>query len=45
MPQSRELTNKKNEHKDRQQRGPIGTGVGGPKKGVCVSDQTRVMVI
>ncbi|CAH0490137.1 hypothetical protein KXD40_003556 [Peronospora effusa] len=33
MPQSRELTNKKNEHKDRQQRGPIGTGVGGPKKG------------
>ncbi|CAI5738934.1 unnamed protein product [Peronospora destructor] len=33
MTKSRELTNKKNEYKDRQQRGPIGTGVGGPKKG------------
>jgi hypothetical protein len=33
MPQSRELTNKKNDHKDRQSRGPMGTGAGGPKKG------------
>ncbi|KAL3657619.1 hypothetical protein V7S43_017423 [Phytophthora oleae] len=33
MPQSRELANKKNDHKDRQSRGPMGSGVGGPKKG------------
>ncbi|CAI5710828.1 unnamed protein product [Hyaloperonospora brassicae] len=33
MPQSRELANKKNEHKDRHSRGPLGQGAGGPKKG------------
>ncbi|CAH0481121.1 unnamed protein product [Peronospora belbahrii] len=33
MPASRELTNKKKDHKDRQQRGPVGIGIGGPKKG------------
>ncbi|OWZ09623.1 Programmed cell death PDCD4 [Phytophthora megakarya] len=32
MPQSRELANKKNDHKDRQSRGPMGVGTG-PKKG------------
>ncbi|KAF1774145.1 hypothetical protein GQ600_25401 [Phytophthora cactorum] len=32
MPQSRELANKKNDHKDRQSRGPMGSAAG-PKKG------------
>ncbi|EQC28643.1 hypothetical protein SDRG_13520 [Saprolegnia diclina VS20] len=31
MPQSRELQNKKNTHKDRQSRGPVGSGAE-PKK-------------
>ncbi|KAE8875657.1 hypothetical protein PF007_g12067 [Phytophthora fragariae] len=28
MPQSRELANKKNDHKDRHSRGPMGSGAG-----------------
>lgn len=33
MPHSRELSNKKNDHKDRQSRGPAGSGVASAKKG------------
>ncbi|KAI9895947.1 hypothetical protein PsorP6_018868 [Peronosclerospora sorghi] len=33
MPLSRELVNKKNDHKDRQSRGRLGSGNATPKKG------------
>lgn len=36
MPHSRELASKKNEGKDRQSRGPAGSGVANAKKGACV---------
>ncbi|KAG6950927.1 hypothetical protein JG687_00013942 [Phytophthora cactorum] len=37
MPQSRELANKKNDHKDRQSRGPMGSAAG-PKKGASAAE-------
>ena len=45
MPQSRELANKKNEHKDRHSRGPLGTGDGALKKGTWVSPKQDEMPV
>ncbi|TDH67724.1 hypothetical protein CCR75_001948 [Bremia lactucae] len=43
MPQSRELANKKNDHKDRHSRGPMGLSAAGPKKGMIAAIKTDMV--